>query len=47
MAFDDHDPNHCEECGENLFQLEGSWYCPACDSVSGFELVPNREAFEL
>jgi uncharacterized Zn finger protein (UPF0148 family) len=47
MASDERSTNHCEYCGEDLFQLEGDWYCPACDSVSGFELVPDRDTFEL
>lgn len=33
---------NCEECGQNLFELEGEWYCPACDSISGFELTPDE-----
>jgi len=45
--MNDHSPHHCEECGEDLFQLDGEFYCPACDSVSGFELVPDRESFTL
>jgi len=39
--------NSCHDCGEDLFELKGEFYCPSCDSVSGFELVPDREAFEL
>jgi len=38
---------NCRECGESLFELKGELYCPACDSVSGFELVPDREQFTL
>lgn len=37
----------CEECGEDLFQLDGEYFCPACDSLSGFELIPDRNEFEL
>jgi Zn finger protein HypA/HybF involved in hydrogenase expression len=37
----------CRECGEELFELDSEFYCPSCDSVSGFELVPDRESFEL
>lgn len=37
----------CEDCGEELFELKGEFYCPSCDSVSGFELVPDTEQFTL
>jgi len=41
-------PNDCEECGHDLFELEGEYYCPACDSISGFELTPdNKDEFAL
>ena len=39
--------NECEDCGEELFELKGKFYCPSCDSVSGFELVPDSEQFVL
>lgn len=42
----DHAPC-CEECGQDLFELDGEFFCPACDSISGFELVPDRESFTL
>lgn len=42
--YTDHE---CRDCGEDLFQLDGEFYCPACDSVSGFELVPDKEQFTL
>lgn len=38
--------NECR-CGEDLIQLDGEWLCPECDDVRGFELVPDRESFEL
>lgn len=45
------DPNQCEVCETTLFELDGSWYCPSCDSISGFELVEKeddqRSLFEL
>lgn len=44
---DKRSPNHCRECGEELFELDGEFFCPSCDSVSGFELVPDREEFAL
>lgn len=37
----------CEHCGEELFELDGSFHCPSCDSISGFELVPDSEQFTL
>lgn len=37
----------CEDCGEELFELDGEFHCPSCDSVSGFELVPDKEQFQL
>jgi uncharacterized Zn finger protein (UPF0148 family) len=33
----------CEECGHDLFELEGEYHCPACDSISGFELTPDQK----
>ena len=33
----------CDECDEVLLQLDGEWYCPHCDSLSGFKLVPDEE----
>jgi len=45
--MNEHSPNHCQECEADLFQLDGEYYCPACDSISGFELVPDREQFTL
>lgn len=44
---DKRSPNHCKECGEDLFELDGEFFCPSCDSLSGFELVPDREEFAL
>ena len=44
---EEYSDHHCQECGEDLFQLDGEFYCPSCDSVSGFELVPDREKFTL
>jgi len=38
---------HCEDCDTELFELKGELYCPSCDSISGFELVPDREEFKL
>lgn len=38
---------NCENCGHNLFKLEGEYFCPACDSLSGFELTPQREEFQV
>lgn len=35
----------CEDCGEKLFELDGEFFCPSCDSVSGFELIPEQEEF--
>jgi uncharacterized Zn finger protein (UPF0148 family) len=40
-------PNNCEDCGEDLFQLDGKFFCPSCDSKSGFELVPDKDQFTL
>lgn len=37
----------CEDCGEALFILDGEYHCPSCDSVSGFELVPEKDEFKL
>lgn len=37
----------CDECKQDLFQLDGEWYCPACNSVSGFELTPQEEDFQV
>ena len=37
----------CQTCGEELFELDKEFYCPSCDSVSGFELVPDRNEFML
>jgi uncharacterized Zn finger protein (UPF0148 family) len=45
--MNDYSPNPCQECGEDLFELNGEFYCPSCDSVSGFELVPDEEQFTL
>ncbi len=42
-----HSTEECEQCGEELFELDGEYYCPSCDSVSGFELVPDKEEFQL
>lgn len=42
-----HEQPHCEECSEELFELDGEFYCPHCDSVSGFELRPGREEFRV
>lgn len=40
--------NECEECGRELFELDGECYCPACDSVSGFVLDnPDTDEFSL
>lgn len=36
---------HCDDCSAELFQLDGEFYCPSCDSVAGFELRPEREEF--
>lgn len=41
------EPIHCEDCGHQLFELEGEFHCPACDSISGFELTPEQEEFRL
>lgn len=41
------DTPDCEECGHNLFELDGDWFCPACDSIAGFELRPQQEEFTL
>jgi uncharacterized Zn finger protein (UPF0148 family) len=40
------DPS-CEHCGEDLFELDGEFHCPSCDSFSGFEQVPDDETFAL
>jgi uncharacterized Zn finger protein (UPF0148 family) len=37
----------CDECDQELFQLDGEWFCEACDSVSGFELTPQEDNFRL
>lgn len=37
----------CDECDEALLQVDGDWYCPACDSLSGFTLVPDDDEFAL
>lgn len=39
--------HNCEECGEELFELSGEFFCPSCDSVSGFELTPAEGDFRL
>lgn len=35
----------CEECDEALLQLDGQYFCPNCDSLSGFTLVPDENEF--
>jgi uncharacterized Zn finger protein (UPF0148 family) len=43
-----HDPNYCEVCETKLFELRGDWFCPSCDSISGFELVDDgKDSFSL
>ena len=42
-----HITTDCEDCGEELFELNGEFYFPSCDSVLGFELVPDEEEFVL
>jgi uncharacterized Zn finger protein (UPF0148 family) len=37
----------CDDCEQDLFQLNGEWHCPACNSVSGFELTPREEDFQV
>jgi len=37
----------CKHCEQDLFQLDGEWFCEACDSVSGFELTPEEEDFRV
>lgn len=37
----------CDECSEALLQVDGDWYCPECDSLSGFVLTPEEDTFEL
>ncbi len=44
--MDEHTPT-CEDCSHQLFELKGEFFCPSCDSVSGFELVPDEQAFRL
>jgi uncharacterized Zn finger protein (UPF0148 family) len=39
--------HHCKKCRTELFELDGEFYCPSCDSISGFELVPDKEQFTL
>jgi len=40
--YSDH---HCHNCGEDLFQLGGDWYCAECDDVSEFQLTKERDEF--
>lgn len=40
--YSDH---HCHDCGEDLFQLSGNWYCPECDDVSEFKLDSQQSEF--
>jgi uncharacterized Zn finger protein (UPF0148 family) len=42
-----YDDLECRHCGEELFELDGEFYCPSCDSESGFELRPDREGFHV
>lgn len=44
---DDHTDPHCDTCDEPLFELSGEWFCPSCDSQSGFELTPDDPDFQL
>lgn len=34
---DEYNDTRCD-CGEDLFQLDGEWFCPECDSVDTFML---------
>lgn len=43
--MEDYTEVRCDECDEALLQLDGDWYCPDCDSLSGFTLVPDKDEF--
>lgn len=45
--MDEYIESSCEECSETLIQVEGEFYCPSCDSLSGFTLVPDEDEFAL
>jgi uncharacterized Zn finger protein (UPF0148 family) len=41
------DPRKCEVCETKLIEIDGEWFCASCESLSGFELVPDRDSFRL
>ena len=45
--MDIHESPDCERCGHDLFELDGEWFCEACDSESGFELTREQDSFSL
>lgn len=45
--MNDYTDARCEECSEALVQVDGDYFCPACDSLSGFTLIPDEDKFAL
>lgn len=43
---DPYSDHRCDTCGEDLFQLQGDWFCPECDNVDTFVLDDEqRDSF--
>lgn len=47
MVDEEYSVHRCNDCGGDLLQLDGDWHCPKCSDTAEFELVPDREEFEL
>lgn len=45
--MDPYSDARCEDCGEDLFQLDGEWHCPECEDVDEFTLDVGRDGFAL
>lgn len=35
---DEYTEFRCRDCDENLFQLDGDFFCPECDDLEAFTL---------
>ncbi|AGM11409.1 hypothetical protein M199_gp257 [Halogranum tailed virus 1] len=43
MPDEEYSAHRCDECGADLCQQSGEWFCPDCQET--FQLVPDREEF--